>query len=108
MLHLLIYATEVLYCGVDEADAGKGYLKNEGILGTSKLNITGSRGSMYMMEFWDMDQNLNYIKIMNILWQVRDGDQQQTRSFFMTEILLHWLIFQTGAFSLIQEQDSII
>lgn len=62
MLHLFIYATEVLYCGVDEADAGKGYLKNEGILGTSKLNITGSRGSMYMMEFWDMDQNLNYYK----------------------------------------------
>ena len=33
MLHLFIYATEVLYCGGDEADAGKGYLKNEGILG---------------------------------------------------------------------------
>lgn len=60
MLHLFIYATEVLYCGVDEADAGKGYLKTQGILGSDVMRLTGKAGSIYFTQFWGMDQNLNY------------------------------------------------
>ena len=62
MLHAFIYATEVLYCGVDEADAGKGYLKENGILDTDTLRISGSHGSMFFNNFWNMDLNLNYYK----------------------------------------------
>lgn len=62
MLHAFIYATEVLYCGVDEADAGKGYLKENGILDTDTLRISGSNGSMFLQNFWNMDMNLNYYK----------------------------------------------
>ena len=62
MLHAFIYATEVLYCGVDEADAGKGYLKENGILDTDTLRISGSNGSMFLQNFWNMDLNLNYYK----------------------------------------------
>lgn len=60
MLHLFIYATEVYYCGVDPEDAGQGYLYEEGILGTSVLNISGSVGSSLLNEIWDYDLNLNY------------------------------------------------
>lgn len=59
-MHLYIYATEVFYCGIDAAEAGKGYLYTEGILGTDVLTITGSAGSSYMNKFWGYDENLNY------------------------------------------------
>ena len=63
MLHLLIYATEVLYCGVDESAAGQGYLKTQGYLDDGKtLNIEGNRGSLFMRNFWGMDLNLTYYK----------------------------------------------
>lgn len=62
MLHALIYATEVLYCGVDESDAGKGYLKEQNLLGTDTLSIDGKAGSMWMQKFWGMNENLNYYK----------------------------------------------
>lgn len=60
MLHLFIYATEVYYCGIDETDAGKGYLYNQKLLGTSTFEITGSVGSSYFKQFWGQDENLNY------------------------------------------------
>ncbi len=59
-MHLYIYATEVFYCGVSEAEAGKGYLYQNNILGTDTLTITGSAGSSYMNKFWGYDENLNY------------------------------------------------
>ena len=60
VLHLFIYATEVFYCDVDASDAGKGYLFNEGLLGTEALNITGSATSLYMTNFWGHSENLTY------------------------------------------------
>ena len=60
MLHLFIYATEVLYFGVNENEAGKGYLKEQNILGTDALKITGTADSLYITGFWGMDQNFNY------------------------------------------------
>ena len=59
MLHLFIYATEVYYLGIDPADAGKGYLKDNG-LGSSIFNVTGSTGSTFLQEIWNYDLNLNY------------------------------------------------
>ena len=59
-MHLYIYATEVFYCGINEADAGKGYLYNEGILGTDTMTITGGAGSSFLKKFWGYDENLNY------------------------------------------------
>lgn len=59
MFHLFIYATEVYYLGIDPADAGKGYLKDNG-LGTSIFNVTGSTGSTFLQEIWNYDLNLNY------------------------------------------------
>lgn len=60
MLHLFIYATEVYYCGIDESEAGKGYLYDENILGSDTMSITGSTGSSYLSHFWGYDENLNY------------------------------------------------
>ena len=60
MLHALIYATEVYYCGVDAKDAGKGYLKDQNLIGTNVFKPEGSVGSMYLRNIWDMDENLNY------------------------------------------------
>lgn len=60
MLHAFIYATEIYYCGIDKEHAGKGYLKDEGLLGTEALTITGSTGSIFITEFWGMDLNFNY------------------------------------------------
>ena len=60
MLHALIYATEVYYCGVDEDDAGKGYLKDQELIGTNVFKPEGSVGSMYLRHIWNMDENLNY------------------------------------------------
>ena len=62
LMHMLIYALEVDYCGVDPEDAGQGYLYQEKLLGTSVLTYTGSAGSTYMSSFWGHDENLNYYK----------------------------------------------
>ena len=59
MFHLFIYATEVYYLGIDPAEAGKGYLKDNG-LGTPIFNVTGSTGSTFLQEIWNYDLNLNY------------------------------------------------
>lgn len=60
MLHALIYATEVYYCGVEPEDAGQGYLKDEDLIGTNVFKPEGSVGSMYLRHIWNMDENLNY------------------------------------------------
>lgn len=60
MLHALIYATEVYYCGIEPEDAGKGYLKDQNLIGTDVFKPEGSVGSMYLRNIWNMDENLNY------------------------------------------------
>lgn len=60
MLHAIIYATEVYYCGVDPKDAGKGYLKTQKLIGTTTFAPEGSVGSLYLRQLWGMDENLNY------------------------------------------------
>lgn len=60
MLHLFIYATEVYYCGIEPEEAGKGYLEEQGILGTDAFHISGSVGSSFLNNLWDYDLNLNY------------------------------------------------
>ena len=60
MLHLFLYATEVYYLGIDPADAGKGYLANNGIMGTDIFNYSGSTGSIFLQNIWKYDLNLNY------------------------------------------------
>lgn len=60
MLHALIYATEVYYCGVELEDAGQGYLKKQELIGTNVFKPEGSVGSMYLRHIWNMDENLNY------------------------------------------------
>lgn len=59
MLHLFIYATEVYYLGVDPADAGKGYLVDNG-MGTDIFDYSGSTGSIFLQNIWNYDLNLNY------------------------------------------------
>lgn len=59
MLHLFIYATEVYYLGIDPADAGKGYLADNG-MGTDIFNYSGSTGSIFLQNIWNYDLNLNY------------------------------------------------
>ena len=60
MLHLFLYATEVYYLGIDPADAGKGYLANNGIMGTDIFSYSGSTGSIFLQNIWNYDLNLNY------------------------------------------------
>lgn len=60
MLHLFLYATEVYYLGIDPADAGKGYLANNGIMGTDIFSYSGSTGSIFLQNIWKYDLNLNY------------------------------------------------
>lgn len=60
MLHALIYATEVYYCGIEPKDAGKGYLKDQELIGTEVFKPEGSVGSMYLRHIWNMNENLNY------------------------------------------------
>ena len=60
LLHLYIYVTEVYYCGIDAADAGKGYLYNAGLIGTDVFTISGGVGSSFLNQFWGGDCNLNY------------------------------------------------
>ena len=59
VLHHYIYTTELFYCGVSEEAAGKGYLKEEGLLG-DVLQYEGAPGSIYFLKFWGQDANLNY------------------------------------------------
>jgi len=67
-MHAIIWATEVLYLGLDEAAAGKGYLKDEGLIAVGQdgddrdeyiLFYTGGAGSSYV-RMWDHGTNLNY------------------------------------------------
>ena len=60
MLHLFIYATEVYYLGIDPADAGRGYLANNSIMGTDIFSYSGSTGSIFLQNIWNYDLNLNY------------------------------------------------
>ena len=60
MLHAFIYATEVYYCGLDSDDAGEGYLKKQGLIGSDVFTPTGSTGSLFITGFWGMDLNFNY------------------------------------------------
>ena len=59
MLHLFLYATEVYYLGIDPADAGKGYLADNG-MGTDIFSYSGSTGSIFLQNIWNYDLNLNY------------------------------------------------
>ena len=59
VLHLMIYATEVLKCGVAPAEAGQGYLKTQNLM-ASTFMPSGNPGSLYMTNIWGMDSNLNY------------------------------------------------
>ena len=59
MMHLFIYDTEVYYLGIDPADAGKGYLADNG-MGTDIFNYSGSTGSIFLQNIWNYDLNLNY------------------------------------------------
>ena len=60
LLHLYIYALEVFYCGIDPDEAGKGYLYDEGLIGTEVFSISGGVGSSFLNQFWGGDCNLNY------------------------------------------------
>ena len=71
MMHLFIYATEVYYCGVAPEEAGQGWLYESGKLGIAlgsgtdqagdgTLTFSGTSGSSFMYDFWNMDLNLNY------------------------------------------------
>ena len=60
LMHLYLYALEVYYCGVDPEDAGKGYLYEEGLIGTDVFSVSGGVGSSFMDQFWGGDCNLNY------------------------------------------------
>lgn len=53
LAHLLIYATEVLYCGLLEQDAGHGYLAEAGFLGTEVLTLTET-----LERFWTLEGTL--------------------------------------------------
>ena len=59
VLHMMIYATEVLCCQVMPSQAGNGYLKNKNMM-DQYFMATGNPGSLYMTSIWNMDQNLNY------------------------------------------------
>ena len=69
-MHLYIYMTEVLFCGLDPEDAGKGYLEEQGLIGADVngdynnfynclLYYTGTFGSTFMY-LWNHGSNLNY------------------------------------------------
>ena len=58
ILHVLIWATEVYWCGLDEADAGKGWLANEGDWNGFSVQqpVPGSA----FCTFWNFGSDLNY------------------------------------------------
>lgn len=57
-MHVFIYATEVLYMGYNEADAGKGYSYEDSSFAET-ISWTGGVGSSFM-NLWDHGTNLNY------------------------------------------------
>ena len=59
-LHVYIYTLEVFYLGLNPEDAGKGYLAEEGLLGSEVLKISGNPGSTFLENVWGYDYNLNY------------------------------------------------
>lgn len=60
LLHAYIYALEVYYFGIEKEHAGKGFLYDEGHIGTEVFTISGGVGSSFMNQFWGGDCNLNY------------------------------------------------
>ena len=60
VLHMLIYALELNYCGLPAEECGKGYLKENNLIGTSVLEVSGSAGSLFLQQVWDHDLNLLY------------------------------------------------
>lgn len=59
VLHLYIYATEVLKQGVSAEDAGQGYLAESGQM-SNLLQAEGAPGSIYLKKFWGYNENLRY------------------------------------------------
>lgn len=59
-LHVYIYTLEVFYLGLNPEDAGKGYLAEQGLLGSEVLKISGYPGSFFLENIWGYDSNLNY------------------------------------------------
>ena len=61
-LHLMIYMLERDYCGLPEAQCGKGYLKEHDLMGEGStiLEIDGGAGSILVRHYWDHDMNFNY------------------------------------------------
>lgn len=57
MLHLFIYATEVIYNGLDPSKAGKGWLADQG--GWNGFSVSESAGSAYC-KFWNFGNNATY------------------------------------------------
>lgn len=57
-MHVFIYATEVLFLGYDEEDAGKGYTYDDGVF-SEVISWRGGVGSTFMT-LWDHGTNLNY------------------------------------------------
>lgn len=57
MMHLFIYATEVIYNGLSPSKAGKGWLADQG--GWKGFSATGRAGSSYC-KFWDFANNATY------------------------------------------------
>ena len=66
MLHLYIYATEVLYYGLGTTEAGEGYLYNNELIGSDVFAVSGAAGSLCMDKFWGYDMNLNYYHM--LIW----------------------------------------
>ena len=58
ILHVLIWATEVYYNGLEEADAGKGWLANEG--GWNGFSVMDSTPGSAFINFWGFGSNTNY------------------------------------------------
>lgn len=58
LLHLLIYATEIYYCGIDAVDAGKGALADE--LDWHGFEVYQKNPGSAFIFFWDFAENLNY------------------------------------------------
>lgn len=50
LAHLLIYATEMLYCGLEEQDAGQGYLAEVGLLNTEVLTLVETPETFWALE----------------------------------------------------------
>lgn len=53
LAHLLIYATEVLFCGLEEENAGAGYLAELGLLDTDVLTLNA-----IPEKFWELEGQL--------------------------------------------------